>query len=536
MVPNDPLPCAAAPDAVPRRRIRWKHAAAARLIPRLNLATHGRRRPIRAFRRDPADSELFEPGQPLREIVVLVDAALLDDLASQPTQRVAEVNPRVLLSRLIDEPLVRLYRYADDGPPAAVEAIHEAFDVTVYQGWAVLADRDPDDQIWQVTFPTETGFSVARVAGNAADVAAADASSEAYRELGDEVARTRRRADTLAAMVAEQAVKADLFITDRAYLHDHGRAIARGVTICHPEDALPLLSLYLRRQGRFLIDRNFSLNRGGFYWVAARELLPAAWRWFTACVQHASGSGDDGLMLLGGSLLQRVGRAIEARDAIHVALNQTQNNDLRDDALANLDVVLILLMAAVDVSARVAHRTLGMAPGEEYRAAWQNRRPGGWFESIERSEPALAAITANGTAGLDTLTILRLLRNSVHGAALQGIAFSPHRGSQESLVALPRSEEADVLAAMERLGGRAAWGVRPVVPGRTHIDPGLLVDRLLVNVIELLNALMAATPVERLPHVALSPTDMSPPDSTGLDQTDPFAPWIRQSIRLQLAL
>jgi hypothetical protein len=313
-------------------------------------------------------------------------------------------------------------------------------------------------------------------------------------------------------------------------------AFARGVTVCHPEDALPLLSLYLRRQDRFLIDRNFRFNRGLFYWVATRELLPEAWRWFTACVQHAAASGDDTLMLLGGSLLQRVDRALEARDAIHVALNQTQNNDLRDDELANLEMVLMLLMAAVDVTARVAHRTLGMPPGDEFRAAWQNRRSGGWFESIQQAEPALAAGTGTGTAGLDTLTILRLLRNSVHGAALQGIAFSPQRGSQKSLVALPRNDEADVLAAMDRLGGRADWGVRPVVPGRTHIDPGLLVDRLLVNVIELLNTLMAATPVERLPHVALSGTDMNPPDSTGSDQTDPFAPWIRQSIRLQLAL
>lgn len=500
------------------------------------MATNGGRLPSRTVRRDSDDTELFQSGQPLRDIVVLLDAFLLDDSSPQPLQSGAEVDPRMLFSRLIDDPLVRLYRYADDGPPATVEATHEALDVTVYPGWAVLSDRDRDDQIWQVAFPTETGFSVAAVAGNAADVAAADASSRAYRELGDEVARARRRADTLAAMVAEQAVKADLFITDRGYLHERRRAFARGVTICRPEDALPLLSLYLRRQDRFLVDRNFRLNRGLFYWVATRELLPEAWRWFTACAQHATGSGDDALMLLGGSLLLRVDRALEARDAIHVALNQTQDNDLKDDELANLDVVLMLLMAAVDVTARVAHRTLGMPLGDEFRAAWQNRRPGGWFESIQQTEPALADATGNGTGGLDTLTILRLLRNSVHGAALQGIAFSPHRGSYESLVALPRNDQADVLAAMERLGGRAAWGVRSIVPGRTYVDPGLLVDRLLVNVVELLNTLMAATPVERLPHVALSPTDMSPPDLTGLNQIDPFAPWIRQSIRLQLAL
>jgi hypothetical protein len=58
------------------------------------------------------------------------------------------------------------------------------------------------------------------------------------------------------------------------------------------------------------------------------------------------------------------------------------------------------------------------------------------------------------------------------------------------------------------------------------------VDRLLVNTVELLNALMAATPVEVLPHVALSPSDELPPNPK--DALDPFAQWIRQSIRLQL--
>lgn len=329
-------------------------------------------------------------------------------------------------------------------------------------------------------------------------------------------------------------MKADLYITDRPYLHDRGRAFARGVTICRPEDALPLLSLYLRRQDRFLVDQRFAFNRGLFYWVGTRELLPEAWRWFTACVQHSTGSGDDGLMLLAGSLLQRVDRALEARDEIHAALNQTQNNDVREDALAHLDVVLILLMAAMDVTARVAHRVLGLPPGDDYRAAWQSRRRGGWFAAIQANAPALAAVIADGTPGADTLTILRLLRNSVHGAALQGLAFNPRSGSQESLVGLPRDDEAEVLDAMDRLGGRNVWGVRRLLPGRSHVDPGLLVDRLLVSTVETLNALMAATPVEMLPHVALAPSDRLPPDPK--DALDPFAPWIRQSIGLQLGL
>jgi hypothetical protein len=236
-------------------------------------------------------------------------------------------------------------------------------------------------------------------------------------------------------------------------------------------------------------------------------------------------------MLLGGSLLQRVDRAVEARDEMHAALNQTQNNDLREDALAHLDVVLILLTAAMDVSARVAHRVLRL-PGDERRAGWQNRRPGSWFDQIQVSAPKLADTVADGKLGGDTLTILSLLRNAVHGAALQGLGFTPRRGSEESLVGRPRADEAEVLDAMARLGGLDAWGVRRLQPGRTYIDPGVLVDRLMINTLALLNALMAETPVETLKHVALSPSDQLPPSPK--DAGVLFTPWIMRSIRMQL--
>lgn len=132
-------------------------------------------------------------------------------------------------------------------------------------------------------FPTKKGFTLAGVIGNAIDVAARDTGNDAYRDLDEGQSRKRRQADMLAAMVAEQAMKADLYITDRPYLHDRGQALVRDVTICHPEDALSLLSLYLRRQGRFLVDQRFTFNRGLFYWVGARELLPEAWRVHCVC-------------------------------------------------------------------------------------------------------------------------------------------------------------------------------------------------------------------------------------------------------------
>jgi len=70
-----------------------------------------------------------------------------------------------------------------------------------------------------------------------------------------------------------------------------------------------------------------------------------------------------------------------------------------------------------------------------------------------------------------------------------------------------------------------------MVPGRTHVDPGVLVDRLFAAVLDLLNELMERTPVEQLQHVSISPADDLPATAGNLD---PFAPSIRQSIRMQL--
>src|SRR5207245_9563844 len=139
------------------------------------------------------------------------------------------------------------------------------------------------------------------------------------------------------------------------------------------------------------------------------------------------------LIILRGSMFQRVQRALEARDAIHLALNQVQNNDTQQDALSNLDVVLVLLMGAVDVAARVAHRCLSLSTGE-HLAAWQKDS---WLKKVKAAAPDLAKVVASGTSASQVLEILRLLRNSVHGAALQGLAAVGPGRNRASLLGSP---------------------------------------------------------------------------------------------------
>jgi hypothetical protein len=238
-------------------------------------------------------------------------------------------------------------------------------------------------------------------------------------------------------------------------------------------------------------------------------------------------------MLVGGSLLQRFDRALEQRDKVIVSLSQPQTNDLRDDALHGIDVILLYFVAAVDVAARGAHRTLQISGGEH--AGWQSKRRGGWWEKVNAAEPQLAAVVGNGTAGDAVLTVVRLLRNSVHGAALQGVAYVEYSAPQETLVGLPADQETDLLAAMDRLGGRASWDASSVLPGRTHVDPRSVLDRLFEYVPTLLNDLMEKMPVEQLQGVAITPADRLPPTEKSAF-SNPFSPLLSGCVRRLLGL
>jgi hypothetical protein len=398
-------------------------------------------------------------------------------------------------------------------------------------GWLVIGDA-PDAGNVPLVIATSDAKSVARRAliGNAPELAAADPNSTAYSERG-EAAATAQRVRDVRALEAAREAEADLFITTRPYLHTFSWQFARHVVIATPEQALPLVSLYLRRQGIFLAYRSpdgsttTTLNKGLFYQAGTRDLLPSGQRWFRACVY--SDRERDALINLGQSLFQRVQRALQNRDAVLWALNQPQNNDSADDALGHLDNVLLALMAAIDVSARITHRVLSLEE-DEYRAGWQYKS---WLKNVRDISPDLAAVAAPGSPGGNTLYVLRLLRNSIHGTALQPLAVSTQAAKRDAtLVGLPPGDEQHLLSAMDALGGHSAFGLRRLWPDRIHADPGKLLDAIFVRTVNLLDRLMRETPVERLVEASRAGNADPPKDDHFFDKRE------LESIRLQLGL
>jgi hypothetical protein len=486
------------------------------MIPSLSRAKYEKRLP-----------SLFAAESGLRPLRVMADAELVDQLDP------SEWSPQTILSGLLTHDSIELFRFADDGPPPDAPTAESDWLEGVPIGWVTAEPFDNPAMKGLAThslvWSDAKTVTNAAIGGNVVEVATLDNSSPVYRELGGEEACRRRTADAVAGGAARE-LKADLFVTERPYLLGSRGTMFGSVTTCSVADALALVSLYLRSRGEHFIARgprtgNLRFNRGLFYWVGARELLPEGWRWFTACVTHAQQQADDELTYLGGAAFQRITRALQIRDDLHRAINRPQDNDVADDALMALDTCLIYLMGALDAVARVANRVIG-SPMEPHQVGWQAPK---WIAKVQQSAPALARVVNVSSDGADSLTILRSLRNSIHGEGLTALAIGSGRQRDATLVALPRSDAKRILEAVDRLGERAAWGVSERLPGRLHAEPAPLLESLLPHVIRLLNDLMRETPVETLlpPGTALS---SSPPEG----EDSPFRQPYRQSIRWQL--
>lgn len=477
------------------------------------------------------DDQLFLPRPPLRKLLVMLDTEV-EKKADPSVSLLEQLDERLLVVDLLKHEYIVLYRYADDGPPSGTED-HTvgSFPGLVHPGWAIAEEIDTA-QVVQVAVrysksPTQVASGVAP--HNRLTIAEREENTGAYSELTAEEARFRRRADAR-AYVAAETVGVDLFITHREYLLKSHQYSGDGVLVCGPEDALAFIGLYLRTQGEFRILSDFKMNRRPFYLAGAHQLLSSGHRWRRAIGQYTEGLGDQDLQRISWALIQRVDRALQERDRLHAALNRKQNNDVRDEALVLLDTILLWFMSAFDVAARVADRVLGLSSNDN-DVGWQK---GGWLEKVEKTCPELAGIMAAGTNGQNVLTIVRLLRNSVHGAGLQGAAYQNNQGPQQTIVGLPPDEEPKILAAMDAEGGRAVWGVVLEIPDyQVQLDPGVFVEKVFQVVIPLLNQLMDTTPMDRLPHVDLSAPE---PVIQSSPYGNPFSPEIGKSICWQLGL
>lgn len=462
----------------------------------------------------------------LRELRVLID-----DAAYSPEPQPGW-NWQVLLSGLLTHKQIAVLRYADDGPPSSAPRMG-VFDGVVNGaiGWLEVTPATDDSlAAFNVSGSDGTSVSQSVIFGDVIEAAACDITSSLLESLPVAEAAAIRRADAIAVQAA-QSCAVDIFITDRRYLHAARWALTDGVTICTPREGLELVGLYLRSRAEYLTwhDPKFTvrLSKGGYFMVGARELLSAGWKWLNACVEYDRANQTEELTLLGVAVFQRVSRALQARDGLLRALSVRQDANVVEDALREFDVCMVFLMGALDAAARVAHQVVGHS-AKPHNAGWQ--RPA-WMTETARRCPELGAVLQAGSANAHALTILKLMRNTVHDAGLQAVNLAESAQPDQTLIGLARSDQTQVVAAVEALGGLPAWGLYELIPGELHADPHVFLEKLFPAALTLLNDLMNATPVETLPGYALSEEDTRPPEGTGM-----YGPKSRDSIHWQLGL
>ena len=331
-------------------------------------------------------------------------------------------------------------------------------------------------------------------------------------DMGIDLAELERQLFTLEVAAS---LNCDLFVTESPELLGKLPAGLISDSGCvSPAEATAAIGLFLRHRGSFVIDKGAtheeSVSPSLFYWGLSRALLPASWAWFGACVANASYSNDDQPLFLAQSAIQRLDRALRARDRLLIQTQLEPSHDSGDEALFQLDVILLMLSGALDATARVAHLVYRLSKGIK-SAGWRKRE---WLERLELENHELAAAMAEGTEDSDLNQVVGLLRNTVHGEALQGLlAHDTARPLvREHLMRIPRREEDRLLAAMGRQSGEASWGVRDLGAGLLALELDTFVERLIPQAAATLNRVMAATDCSRLPHGDAQIDDEPPAD------------------------
>lgn len=251
-------------------------------------------------------------------------------------------------------------------------------------------------------------------------------------------------------------------------------------------NALSIIGLYLRSTDDFMVSMNpahLQYNRGLFYWLLARELVPS---WGPTWRKLVPDTVEDSSRYLNGlahALIVRVDQALRARDRVHLELKLPQDNDSADEVLFALDGLLVSLDACFDIIARVLNSHYDL--GKDTAARWRSAE---WVRKLIAAVPRLHDTVCAKSPFADSVALIGALRSSLHGVPSQTIAYSSGsiRDIENLLVAPPEQQER-IAEIVQRRGGGCNWGMRPDLDDLIFVEINSFVEaltRLSLEVIE----------------------------------------------------
>jgi hypothetical protein len=290
----------------------------------------------------------------------------------------------------------------------------------------------------------------------------------------------------------------DILVTSSPLLLQHrDKGFLREANVRTPIEAIKIAGLFLRSRSTYVCSARpkvkESLDRGGFYWVLARSRLPNMWQYFGACVAAGKARKED-VAGLGGSILVRAVRALEARDYIGMRFYQPQNNEARDIITYHFDYLTLLLAGVVDAQARITNIAYQVFP--KRRDVSFRRRD--FVEALPGKGAVELHDFTTGQRFKDVTSLLYELRNTIHEAALRAISYHAVPESENTFIELPWGINSLIWDAAERCGSAERWGLTKSPRKDIFLEPYSYAMALVEESLGVIDAIAAATDVKRL--------------------------------------
>jgi len=326
-------------------------------------------------------------------------------------------------------------------------------------------------------------------------------------------------------MRAHQELNYDLLVTlSPQLLKNRDNNFISETNPCTPLEAVKIVGLYLRFREIYTIEaKNFThnLNRDLFYRVLARHRLPRMWRYFSACV-YAEKIRNDRIINLGGSILTRCTRALEARDQIGIQFYNPQGNDSTDIIMYHFDYLTLLLSGAFDAQARIAWRTYGIKKPIERYSSFRFKE---FISSLGKCGAKSLKKIITDQQFSDLMILLYELRNTIHGANLTPISYYNSTKEGISYVALHKENAQQIWQAAERFSSPENWGL--FQDHKILFEPYTYSITLINESFKFINAIANATDVIKLFPKGTTPCITSRPSNK-----DVFIKHIRKRVYL----
>lgn len=414
-----------------------------------------------------------------RDLVIVVDADTV-----QADSGGVDMND--LLLGLATYKNIKMYRYADDGPPPGTPMLELALAKAAPIGWLVPAELDTEGI---------TSHSLTYSDGNHIT------ESAIVRGLVPRFARTVGRMsagipheqldrDSLMLMAASE-IGADILVTAReTLLAARPFATPETITVASPAEAIPMLGLYIRSRGEYFATKSaqaaFRYNKGLYWQRVAGLYIPDLLDVTARTVQLAQTRGTPTLGLMALAVQRRLARIFERRDGIWRLIDQKQDRDIAEDTLTAVDALLTFLMSASDALAKVADGVLGTEVAPAF-VGWQKKD---WLKAIRGRDTGIGELFVASAQPAQALEALRLLRNCIHDEGLDAVGVQTSNRLHETWIVLPHSQAVAITGAMIKLEPLEKWGVHSASDGTFYAEVGPLIEMLLLKTLAAFDAVM----------------------------------------------